>query len=163
MACQMLCQMNEFLSEVSSAELEFMAIYGRRWRPGDGVVLPDALIFDPAKPAESCKLFRRQLRGTPLPHRDAFLEKWIGSATKSTSNWREEFGQRERVPGFKGFIFVGKEIEGLKRCLRIRSMKFPLCQESDASFFWLDTEKHFDRSGGNPVRLARPSLFPVQS
>ena len=99
-----------------------MAMYGRRWRPGDGVVLPDALIFDPAKPAESCKLFRRQLKGTPLPHRDAFLEKWIRECHEIYLERREEVGQKERIPAFKGFIFVGKEIEGLKRCLRIRSI-----------------------------------------
>jgi len=58
-----------------------------------------------------------------LPHRDAFLEKWIRECHEIYLEQREKFGQGERIPGFEGFIFDGIEIEGLKRYLRIRSVK----------------------------------------
>jgi hypothetical protein len=122
-AYQLICKEKEFLSEVPPAELAFVAIHGRRWKLGEGVVLPDTLIFDPAKPAESCKIFRSKLKGTPLAHRNAILERWIRECHEIYFQQREKHGQGERVPGFEGFIFVGGEIEGLKRYLRIRSVK----------------------------------------
>lgn len=122
-AYQLICKEKEFLSGVPPAELAFVAIHGRRWRLGEGVPLPDELIFDPAKPAESFKIFRSKLKGTPLPHRNAFLERRIRECYEIFLQQREKRGQGERMPGFQGFIFVGIEIEGLKRYLRIRSVK----------------------------------------
>ena len=122
-AYQLICKEKEFLSGVPPAELAFVAIYGRRWRLGEGVPIPDELIFDPAKPAESFKTFRSKLKGTPLPHRNAIFERQIRECYEIFLQQREKHGRGERVPGFKGFIFVGEEIEGLKRYLRIRSLK----------------------------------------
>lgn len=122
LAAQKLCQVKGFFCGLEAGELAFVATHGRRWRPGEGLDLP-ALIFDPTNPKGSCKVFRDKLKGTPLPHRDAFLERRIRECHEIYLQQREKFGQGERVPGFEGFIFVGKEIEGLKRYLRIRSVK----------------------------------------
>ena len=162
LACEKLYQMRGFLLGISPAELEFVATHGRRWRPGEGVVLPDALIFDPAKPAESCKIFRSKLKGTPLPQRDAFLEKWIRECHEIYLQRREKLGQRERIAGFEGFIFVGKEIEGLKRYMRIRSAKSPLCQESEATFSGGARKNGLTRLALTPSVWRRPALFSVQ-
>ena len=122
-AYQLICKEKEFLSGVTPAELAFVAIHGRRWKPGEGAVLPDELIFDPAKPAESFKTFRSKLKGTPLPRRNAFLKRWIGECHEIYLEQRAKFEQGKRIPGLDGFIFVGEEIEGLKRYMRIRSVK----------------------------------------
>ena len=133
LACEKLYHMSEFLLGISAAELEFVATHGRRWRPGDGLDLP-TLIFDPANPKASCKAFRDKLKGTPLPHRNAILARWIRECHEIYLQERERLGQGKRFPavvspgvrpinypGFAGPIFIGKEIGGLKRYMCIRS------------------------------------------
>jgi hypothetical protein len=134
LACQRLGQMSGFLSGVHPAELEFATTHGRRWKPGEGIILQaDVLIFDPALAKESCKVFR-ELKGTLLPVTDAALIRRIWECHEIYSERREQLGQKRRFPpsgepgaladtfypGFEGPVFIGKEIEGLKRYMNIR-------------------------------------------
>jgi hypothetical protein len=138
LACQRLGQMSGFLSGVHPAELEFATTHGRRWKPGEGIILQaDVLIFDPAFAKESCKAFRERLKGTALPFQDGALERRIYECHEIYLERREELGQGRRFPpsgkpggladtfypGFEGPVFVGKEIDGLARYMRIRSVK----------------------------------------
>jgi hypothetical protein len=132
---QKIYQMSELLSGAHPAEFEFMAAHARRWKPGDGISLKaDVMIFDPAQPAESCKVFRERLKGTLLPRQDGALERRIWECHEIYLERRGELGQGKRFPpsgepggvvdtfypGFEGPIFIGREIEGLKRYLDIR-------------------------------------------
>jgi hypothetical protein len=53
LAIQKLCQLRAFLLEVSSEELEFIGVHGRRWKAGEGfdfATLPQVpkVVFDRA-------------------------------------------------------------------------------------------------------------------
>ena len=149
LACQRLGQMSEFLSRIHPIELEFMAMHGRRWKLGDGISLKaDILVFDPAQPAESARVFRARLKGTLLPHGDPALIRRIWECHEIYLERREELGQGKRFPpfgkpggvadtfypGFEGPCFIGKEIEGLKRYMNIRFPKARSAQRAKQLF-----------------------------